>query len=396
MNKTKLFVCSSAACLLLLNGCSSNKSEQPKEITEPTEESVRYEISSFADVPSSEPGAWSAALSAFKNSCKVTGRKAAWADVCARASATSSSEAENFFKSNFVPWKAIKQNIGTQTGTVYSVSDTGLATGYYEPLLHVSRHKTERHTVPILSTPDDLIIVDLAEAYPKLKGMRLRGKIQGRKLIPYDTRAGIVKRKDLDKYSIAWSDDPVAVFFLQIQGSGRLQTGNGEMIRVGYDDQNGRPYKAVGSWLVQQGYLKRHELSMQNIRAWAQKNPDKVDTLLNQNQSFVFFKEKEGIDPNAGPTGAQGVPLTAKASVAVDRKYVSLGTPVLLSVSQANPEINFVRPVIAQDTGGAIKGPIRFDFFWGFGDEAGSSAGKQKSQANAWLLIPKGLSPEEI
>lgn len=151
----------------------------------------------------------------------------------------------------------------------------------------------------------------------------------------------------------------VAVFFLQIQGSGRLRTEEGELIRVGYDDQNGRPYKAVGSWLVDQGYLKRHELSMQNIRTWAQNNPDKVDTLLNQNQSFVFFKEKKGGDPNEGPIGAQGLPLTPKASVAVDRRYISLGTPVLVSVSQSNPNLNFTKPVVAQDTGGAIKGPIR-------------------------------------
>ena len=152
----------------------------------------------------------------------------------------------------------------------------------------------------------------------------------------------------------------------------------------------------MGSWLVDQGYLKRHELSMQNIRAWAQNNPDKVDTLLNQNQSFVFFKEKKGGDPNEGPIGAQGLPLTPKASVAVDRRYISLGTPVLVSVSQTNPNLNFTKLVVAQDTGGAIKGPIRFDFFWGFGDEAGKNAGRQKSQARAWLLLPNGVTPESL
>lgn len=393
-NKFLPFAAFGTLTLALLSGCST--SQKPQDISEPTEESVRYEISAFSDVPASDSGSWEQALSAFKVSCRSIGRKNAWAQVCAKASEVSSGEAESFFKNNFVPWKISKQSIGTQTGTVYSTSDAGLMTGYYEPLLMVSRIPTPTHTTPILSTPDDLIIVDLAEVYPKLKGMRLRGKIQGRKLIPYDTRAAIVKRKDLDKYSIAWSDDPVAVFFLQIQGSGRLQTEQGEMIRVGYDDQNGRPYKAVGSWLVEKGYLKRHELSMQKIREWALQNPDKVDTLLNQNQSFVFFKEKTGANPNEGPIGAQGLPLTPKASVAVDRKYFALGTPVLVSVSQTNPDLNFTRAVIAQDTGGAIKGPIRFDYFWGFGDEAGQNAGKQKSQAKAWLLLPKGISPEQI
>ena len=165
------------------------------------------------------------------------------------------------------------------------------------------------------------------------------------------------------------------------------------MIRVGYDDQNGHPYKAVGSWLVEKGYLKRHELSMQNIRAWAFQNPDKVDTLLNQNPSFVFFKPREADNADEGPIGAQGLPLTPKASVAVDRKYIPLGTPLLVSVSQSSPALEFVRPVVAQDTGGAIKGPIRFDYFWGFGDEAGSQAGRQKSSVSAWLLLPKGVRP---
>lgn len=393
-NKSLPLAAFAALSLLVLNGCST--SQKPKEITEPTEESVRYEISAFSDVPAAEEQSWGQALSAFKVSCRSIGRKAAWSAVCAKASEISPEDAESFFKAHFVPWKITKQTLGTQTGTVYSTSDTGLMTGYYEPLLKVSRQPTATHTTPILSTPDDLIIVELAEVYPKLKGMRLRGKIQGRKLVPYDTRAAIVKRKDLDKYSIAWSDDPVAVFFLQVQGSGRLQTADGEMIRVGYDDQNGRPYKAVGSWLVDRGYLKRHELSMQKIREWALNNPDKVNTLLNQNQSFVFFKEKKGADPNEGPVGAQGLPLTPKASVAVDRKYIPLGTPVLVSISQTNPDLNFTKPVVAQDTGGAIKGPIRFDYFWGFGDEAGQNAGKQKSQAKAWLLLPKGVSPENL
>ena len=162
---------SALICLALLNGCSSNK-QKPQEITEPTEESVRFEISAFSDIPSSEQEDWAAALSAFKISCRSIYRKAAWAEACSKASGTDPQNAEAFFKNNFTPWKNEKRTIGTQTGTVYSVSDTGLMTGYYEPLLSVSKHRTERHTTPILSTPDDLIIVDLAEAYPNLKGMR--------------------------------------------------------------------------------------------------------------------------------------------------------------------------------------------------------------------------------
>lgn len=151
---------SALICLALLNGCSSNK-QKPQEITEPTEESVRFEISAFSDIPSSEQEDWAAALSAFKISCRSIYRKTAWAEACSKASGTDAQNAEAFFKNNFTPWKIEKRTIGTQTGTVYSVSDTGLMTGYYEPLLTVSKHRTERHTTPILSTPDDLIIVDL-------------------------------------------------------------------------------------------------------------------------------------------------------------------------------------------------------------------------------------------
>ena len=239
----KILYLSTIAFLL----CSCSSTPEKTEQTEPKEESVRYEISSFTDLPRVNSEYWSAALSAFKRSCSRIGHKVVWSNVCSKALQVSSNEAQSFFTDNFVPWQVSKRVIGKQTGTVYSTSVTGLMTGYYEPLLEVSNVKTSKHTTPILATPEDLIIVDLASLYPQLKGMRLRGKLAGRKLIPYDSRAKIVGRKDLDKDAIAWSDDPVAVFFLQIQGSGRLKGQNGNTIRVGYDDQNGHPYKAVGS-----------------------------------------------------------------------------------------------------------------------------------------------------
>lgn len=377
---------------LVLASCSTTAPEKK----EPTEEAVRYEISDFQSIPAAKVEDWSAALKAFNVSCRSLGKRKVWSEVCSEAASIDPSSAKSFFLNNFTPWQISKASIGKQTGTVYSTSTTGLMTGYYEPLLEISEKKDREHSTPILSTPDDLIIVDLAELYPKLKGMRLRGKVVGRKLVPYDDRSGIIKRHDLEKYAVGWSNDPVGVFFLQIQGSGRLQTKDGRVIRVGYDDQNGHPYKAVGQWLVDKGYLKRHELSMQKIKHWAETHPKELDTLLNQNPSFVFFKTREVTDPDEGPIGAQGLPLTPRASVAVDRKYVPLGTPVLVSVKQDNPSLEFVRPVVAQDTGGAIRGPIRFDYFWGFGPEAGANAGRQKSQAEAWLLLPKGVSPEAI
>lgn len=392
----KLTKFSLAMSIVVIAGCSTTKKEEPVERQEPTIIDSRFTISDFDSIQNISEEAWSTGLEAFQTSCRSMGKKRIWAEVCAKAQTTPLTEAKNFFMDNFAPWQMSKVEVGKQTGTVYNKSLTGLMTGYYEPLLKIKSHKTSTHTIPILSTPDDLIIVDLASLYPSLKGLRLRGKLEGRRLIPYDDRKAIVQRKDLDKYALGWSDDPVAVFFLQIQGSGRLETDTGDVLRVGYDDQNGHPYKAVGSWLVKKGYLKKHQLSMQNIQKWAKENPSEVNTLLDQNPSFVFFKERVVKNQNEGPVGAQGLPLTSQGSVAVDRKHVPLGTPLIVQVSQDNPPLNFTRPVVAQDTGGAIRGPLRFDFFWGFGDSAGAQAGRQKSDVTAWLLLPKGVSPDDI
>lgn len=387
-------VCLTALTTLFLVSCGTTPPVE--EINEPTVEDTRFQISSFSEIPEVKDIDWQRGLEAFKTSCRSIGRKFIWRELCEKANSTTPDNAESFFTNNFVPWTITKQKIGTQTGTVYSSSNTGLMTGYYEPELLASKTKTTSHTVPILATPDDLIIVDLADLYPKLKGMRLRGKLKGRRLVPYDDRSGIVLRNDLEKYSIAWSDDPVAVFFLQVQGSGRLRLSDGSSIRIGYDDQNGHPYKAIGSWLIQKGYLKSSEMSMQRIQSWAKEHPTQVDELLNQNPSFVFFKARDVDNPNEGPIGAQGLPLTAQASVAVDRKHVPIGVPLVVSASQQNPPLQFTKAVVAQDTGGAIRGPLRFDFFWGTGYEAGQQAGRQKSEVQAWLLLPKGTSPEEV
>ncbi len=384
-----------AVTALLLTSCGTTPPEE-QAINEPTIEDIRFQISSFSDAPQVIDEDWQRALEAFKTSCQGIGRKALWKNVCSIAKRTPIEEASTFFHANFVPWSVTKQKIGSQTGTVYSSSPTGLMTGYYEPEIKASKTKTATHTTPILSTPDDLIIVDLAGLYPKLKGMRLRGKLKGRRLIPYDDRSAIVTRSDLDKYAIAWSDDPVEVFFLQVQGSGRLRLSDGSSVRIGYDDQNGHPYKAIGNWLIRNGYMKASEMSMQRIQAWANQHPEQLDKLLNQNPSFVFFKARDIDNPNEGPIGAQGLPLTAQGSVAVDRKFLPLGTPLIVEASQENPPLQFTKAVVAQDTGGAIKGPLRFDFFWGTGEDAGRQAGRQKSEVSAWLLLPAGTSPEEL
>lgn len=378
------------ASLALLTACSTTTEPTVPPVKHTTE--VRYEAVDFSQLPTVAPTDWQNAFEAFRTGCDALGQHPNWRDVCVRISTTDPTEAEGFFLSNFTPWHVRIAEL--ENGVEVSSNDKGLMTGYYEPLLRGSLRKEGPYRHPIYGVPDDLIQVDLADLYPQLKGLRLRGKVVGRKLIPYDTRGDIQKRHDMDRWAIVWVDDPVDAFFLHIQGSGRIQLPDGRFLRVGFADQNGYRYHSIGNWLVQKGYLNSNELSMQRIRTWARSHPSEVNEALAQNPSYVFFEERK-TDPSKGPVGAQGVPLTPLASVAVDPRIWRLGTPFVVSVEQNRPSLSFTRPVVAQDTGGAIRGAIRFDYFWGFGDDAGASAGRQKSNVRAWVLIPNGLRPED-
>jgi len=188
---------------------------------------------------------------------------------------------------------------------------------------------------------------------------------------------------------IVYVDDAVEAFFLQIQGSGRVRLESGEELRIGYADQNGHPYQSIGRYLVEQGELKLGEASLQGIQAWARANPGRVVELLNQNPSYVFFRELPPAD--TGPIGSLGVPLTAERSLAVDPRFVPLGAPVYLATTRPNSELPLERLMIAQDTGGAIRGPVRADFFWGTGEDAGLLAGRMRQQGRMWVLLPRGM-----
>lgn len=392
MIKARLWLYPAIAALVLA-GCSTRLPEKPEE---KIKESLSFEESTFSALPTSSSKDWETGLKAFTISCRSLKKSEIWFEVCLKASETGPKEAQDFFAENFTPWQLVKRSVSTESSEILSSQSQGLMTGYYEPILRVSKQRTAKNIVPILGTPDDLLIVDLSSLYPQLKGVRVRGKLEGRKVVPYDSRAEIVKRKDLDRYALAWSGEPVEVFFLQIQGSGRLKTEDGKEFRVGYDDQNGHPYKAIGTWLIRKGYLSSHEMSMQRIQEWAGEHPDKVEEMLSQNPSFVFFKRRDDLKTEDGPIGAQGLPLTPEGSVAIDRRLLPLGVPLFISARQAAPALTLNKLVVAQDTGGAIRGPLRFDFFWGSGDEAGAKAGKQKSQVQAWLLLPRGIKPASI
>ena len=391
-----------ALAALVLAGCQTVK--QPTTQTTPAGPSATpvaegkpvpgFTPANFGRLPVSDAPDWDNARKAFRRSCasRSFASSPLWSTACENARAAVS--APEFFQQNFDLWAVSSDQ--KANGATVSSDTTGLMTGYYEPILDASPTRTSHYTWPVLATPPDLIDVELSSLYPELKGKRIRGKISGRKLIPYGSRSSIDQRTDLYPYAIAWLADPIDQLFLQIQGSGQLRVKGVGLIRVFYDDQNGYPYRAVARWLIDRNQMTAHEASMQSIRAWAKAHPDQVPQLLAYNPSYVFFRRAPVTDLSVGPQGGQGVPLTPGASVAIDRHFWVYGTPFFVSVSQQNPDLHFNRPVIAQDTGGAIRGIIRFDYFWGSGNQAGENAGRQKSTVTAWVMVPKGHSPAEV
>ena len=320
------------------------------------------------------------AWEAFLRSCAVLKNKPLWQQTCIEAESMQAQDdvaLRQFIESRFVPHQVLNSD----------GSGEGLITGYYEPLLKGSRKQSKRYRYPIYTTPDELLVIDLGEVYPELRNMRLRGRLQGRKVVPYYSRAEIESSPtQLKGKELLWVDDEVDLFFLQIQGSGRVELENGEIVRVGYSDQNGHPYKSVGRLLVERGEVALEKASMQGIKAWGQKNPRKLPELLQQNSSFVFFRE---LPANvAGPLGSLGVPLTPGRSLAIDPRVVPQGAPVFLATTWPNTDKRLHRLMVAQDTGGAIKGNVRADFFWGFGPEAANQAGKMRQTGKMWVLMP--------
>ncbi|HYR05863.1 MAG TPA: MltA domain-containing protein, partial [Gallionella sp.] len=290
-----------------------------------------------------------------------------------------------FFEEGFTPYQVFNPDGSSQ----------GLVTGYYEPKLAGSRVRTERFRYPLYAVPDDLLTIDLGDAYPQLKDLRLRGRLQGKRIVPYYNRSEIEAGKaTLQGRELFWVDNAVELFFLQIQGSGRIELPDGSLVKVGYADQNGYPYVSIGKKLVEMGELKIEEASMQGIKNWAKQSPEKLPALLVQNPSYVFFREL----PNglSAPLGALGVPLTEAYSIAVDPRIIPLGAPVFLSTTYPNTAEPLNRLVLAQDTGGAIKGAVRADFFWGFGEQAGIQAGSMKQGGQMWVLFPKGAEPSLV
>ena len=335
----------------------------------------------WPDLPNWSTDRHEEAWRAFLGSCGALKRQPLWRDVCADAESASAATAKTFFERHFTPWRMS--------------SSTSMVTGYYEPLLSGSRTRRGAFQHPVYAAPDNLLTIDLGELRPDLKGQRLRGRIEGKRIVPYYDRADIESgRAPVAGREILYVDDAIDLFFLQIQGSGRVRLDSGETVRLNYADQNGHTYRSIGRILVDRGDLKLDQASMQGIKTWAQANPAKLNELLNQNPSYVFFREIK-LDGEAGPPGALGVPLFAGRSIAVDPAFVPLGAPVWLVTTWPNSPRPLERLMLAQDTGGAIRGPQRADFFWGFGDEAGREAGRMRQSGEMWLLWPNGAEPQK-
>ena len=366
-----------SAVLIGLAGCLGPEPEQTP---------VSEKFSPLTQVPWEQVQGWSydqpaAAFGAFLKSCRAIGKRAQWQQVCAEAARldpVTDAEARSYFETYFQPYQ-----VQNEDG-----SSAGLITGYYGPELAGSRVPTEEYRYPIYRQPDDLLTIDLSAVYPELGRYRLRGRIEGTRVVPYFDRDEIDNGANpLAGQELFWVKDPVDLFFLHIQGSGRIRLPDGERVMVNYANQNGYPYRSIGRLLLDRGEMTRDQMSMQNIRHWVEENPAAGKELLAENPSYVFFRELP--DSYQYPPGALGVSLTPLRSLAVDPHVIPLGAPVFLATTFPGTDYPLQQLMVAQDTGGAISGQVRADFFWGMGDDAGKVAGQMKQQGQLWVLLPK-------
>ena len=335
---------------------------------------------SFSALPGWAAADLAPALAAFQQSCAALAKKPPstsmgyagafgdWQVACVSAGG----DPREFFTGNFTPYEL--------------EGGPGLFTGYYEPLISGSREKHGAYQTPVYGMPDDLVRADLGAFSPALKGEHISGRLQGHALVPYAARDEITRTGIANAKILFWCDDPVALFFLQIQGSGRVRLDDGTMERIAYAGENGRPYTAIGRVLIAQGQIKREDVSLSSIRAWLKAHPEKQNEILGTNQSYIFFREAPLGDARLGSPGTLGVGLTPGASAAVDMRLNALGAPYYVA---ADPLRGLF---IAQDTGGAIRGLARADIFFGFGEKAEAQAGGMKARGRMFVLLPNALA----
>lgn len=382
-----------AASLGILAACGTVDDKAGPSTATDAPEKLTLTAVGFSALPDWSADDLPAALPALKLSCGqllrqsderavgpdgVAGKVADWRAACGALQTATPATARAVLEREFQPYE-VRGKDGT----------AGLYTGYYEPELRGSRRREGPYQTPLYRKPDDLVTVELVDFRADWKGERIGGRVVDGRLRPYPDRAaiegGAIAGRGLE---MVWVDDPIDAFFLHIQGSGRVRLPDGKIMRVGYAAQNGRPYNAIGRDLIRRGALTPETVSMQTIQAWLEKNPAEAKAVMNGNPSFVFFRELQG----EGPLGAQNLPLTPGRSIAVDPKFMPLGAPVFLDITLPDGK-PMRRLMVAQDTGGAIRGAVRADVFWGAGEEAADLAGKMKQPGRYFLLLPKALRP---
>jgi membrane-bound lytic murein transglycosylase A len=374
----------SVACAVVLSACETTP-PPPQLVLTPAR---------FTDLPGWSLDRQGEGLAALQRSCTriLASRRdqpagptgyarpvASWRAACEEALRLDPADhiaARAFLERAFVPFAATDNDTAD-----------GLFTGYYEPELRGARAPDARYKVPLRGRPADLVTVDLALFKPEWRGQRITGRLDNGTLKPYPTRgeieAGALQNT---KSEIVWVDDAVDAFFLQVQGSGRILFEDGSVMRVGYAAQNGQPYVAIGRELIARGALTRENVSMQSIRAWLAAHPDEAPGVMNLNPSYVFFRALDG----DGPLGSEGVVLTPGRSLAVDRAFMAMGLPIWLDAEDPlDPAQRVQRLMVAQDTGGAIRGVVRGDVFWGHGPDAAERAGRMRSRGRYWVLLPR-------
>ena len=391
------------ALLVALSGCGKFRASMPPgtpgAANAPAEGAMSLHRTPYERLPGWKGDHHSSALPPLIKSCqklagrapdeamgpaKEMGHVSDWLPICRDAQLIrpgNDTEAQYFFESRF---DAYLVNV--------NLNPRGLFTGYFEPELHGSWTRDQRYRHPIFSRPKDLLSAALGAFDEKWRGQHIAGRLEGNKLVPYLTRDeidnGALTGRQLE---ILWIDNPIDAFFVHIQGSGRVTLADGSHVRIGYAGRNGHRYTAIGRELVAMRAMKLKDVTMPAIRTWLEANPVGGQAVMKRNKAYIFFRIIDG----DGPIGAQGVVLTAGRSLAVDRKYIPLGIPLWLATTEPGTkrEKPLCRLVIAQDTGSAIKGPVRGDLFWGYGREAGEKAGLMKEQGQYFLLLPKRPSP---
>ncbi len=349
---------------------------------------LRLTRAGFADLPDWNGARFDAALSAFRRGCAQLARKDAaapmggagyagtvgdWLPLCAAAGG----DARAFFEANFVP---------------FAISDSdkpdGLFTGYYEPEILAAPQRGGVYQTPIYALPDDWVRFDLGQFDSRLAGQRVVAQVKEHTLQSYPDRAAINAVPPKAEV-LLWAADPVALFFLQIQGSGRARLPDGSSVRLAYAGANGQPYTAIGRTLINEGQLTRENVSLQSIRAWLAAHPDQARRVMETDKSYVFFVRAAIDDPLLGSTGTLGANLTPLASLAIDAKLNALGAPYFVAADGPDPVHGLL---IGQDTGGAIKGAVRGDIFFGFGAEAEERAGHMNAPGRLFVLLPSALA----